>query len=234
MGFVLSIGQDNTDIGTASTNVKSDNYSLSNYNVFRPSANTQIESVFGLGQIDFDTTRTDGSDTLSGTRKANQLFFSTAFRSQNNINLGNWQVSPYSKVSLAETDLKGFSESGATTALTFDKQKVKDASVGIGIDINSSVTINDITINPYAKLEYDRSSSKTSASMHYNNEDASIYSYTSSFNKQIKNWKLKLGADLTTISGWDSSIRFTREQPFGSGHGSKYLNSYSFNASIEF
>jgi methionine-rich copper-binding protein CopC len=30
MGFVLSIGQDDTDIGTASTNVKSDNYSLSN------------------------------------------------------------------------------------------------------------------------------------------------------------------------------------------------------------
>ena len=49
MGFVLSIGQDDTDIGTASTNVKSDNYSISNYNVFRPSANIQIETVFGLG-----------------------------------------------------------------------------------------------------------------------------------------------------------------------------------------
>ena len=234
IGFVLSIGQDNTDIGTALTNVKSDNYSLSNYNVLKLSSNILLENVLGLGHLEFDTIRTDSSDTLTGKRKAKQLFLSTTLRPEEAIIIGNWKVSPYSKLTLANTRLNGFSESGASTALTFNKQKIRDAGLSVGMDINSSVTINNTTINPYAKVEYDRSSSKTLASMHYNNEDASMYLYTSSFNKQINNWKLKLGADLTTGSGWDSSIRFTREQPFGSGQSSKYLNSFSFNASIKF
>jgi len=234
IGFVLSFGQDNIDIGTALTNVKSDNYSLSNYNVLKLGSNTLLENVLGLGHLEFDTIRTDSSDTLTGKRKAKQLFLSTTLRPEETIIIGNWKVSPYSKLTLANTRLNGFSESGASTALTFNKQEIRDAGLSVGMDINSSVTINNTTINPYAKVEYDRSSSKTLASMYYNNEDASMYLYTSSFNKQIKNWKLKLGADLTTGSGWDSSIRFTREKPLGSGEASKYLNSFSFNASIKF
>ena len=234
MGFVLSIGQDDTDIGTASTNVKSDNYSLSNYNVIKLNNNTKIEYVFGVGHLEFDTLRSDGSDTLLGKRKAKQLFLSTTFKPEDTRYVGNWKVSPYSKVLLANTRLNSFSESGGATALTFNKQEIRDAGLSVGMDINSTVTVNNATINPYAKLEYARSSSKTSASMHYNNEDASFYTYTANLNKQIKNWKLKLGADLITESGWNSSVSYTREQPFGSGQASKYSNSFSFNADIQF
>ena len=234
MGFVLSIGQDDTDIGTASTNVKSDNYSLSNYNVIKLNNNTKIENVFGVGHLEFDTLRTDGSDTLLGKRKAKQLFLSTTFKPEDTRYVGNWKVSPYSKVLLANTRLNSFSESGGATALTFNKQEIRDAGLSVGMDINSTVTVNNATINPYAKLEYTRLSSKTSASMHYNSEDASSYTYTANLNKQIKNWKLKLGADLNTESGWNSSVSFTREQPFGSGQASKYSNSFSFNTDIQF
>ena len=234
MGFVLSIGQNNNDIGTASTNVKSDNYSLSNYNVIKLNNNTKIESVFGVGHLELDTLRSDGSDTLLGKRKAKQLFLSTTFKPEDTRYVGNWKVSPYSKVLLANTRLNSFSESGGATALTFNKQYVKDAGLSVGMDINSTVTVNNATINPYAKIEYTRSSSKTSASMHYNNEDASTNTYTTSLNKQIKNWKLKLGLDLNTESEWNSSVSFTREQPFGSGQASKYSNSFSFNAGTRF
>ena len=58
-----------TDIGTASTNVKSDNYSLSNYNVIKLNNNTKIESVFGVGHLEFDTLRTDGSDIFIRQKK---------------------------------------------------------------------------------------------------------------------------------------------------------------------
>ena len=234
MGFVLSIGQHNNDIGTASTNVKSNNYSLSNYNVIKLNNNTKIESVFGVGHLEFNTLRSDGSDTLLGKRKAKQLFLSTTFKPEDTRYVGNWKVSPYSKVLLANTRLNSFSESGGATALTFNKQYVKDAGLSVGMDINSSVTVNNATINPYAKIEYARSSSKTSASMHYNNEDASTNTYSANLNKQIKNWKLKLGLDLNTESGWNSSVSLTREQPFGSGQASKYSNSFSFNAGTRF
>ena len=97
MGFVISAGQNDTDIGTASTSVKSNNYSLLNYTVFNTKG-AELASVFGIGQLDFDTTRTDGSDALTGTRKANQLLFSSTIRPQRTINLGSWQLSPYTKV----------------------------------------------------------------------------------------------------------------------------------------
>ena len=135
---------------------------------------------------------------------------------------------------LANTRLNSFSESGGATALTFNKQEIRDAGLSVGMDINSTVTVNNATINPYAKIEYARSSSKTSASMHYNSEDASTNTYTTSLNKQIKNWKLKLGAELTTESGWNNSVSYTREQLFGSGQASKYSNNLSFNADIRF
>ena len=234
MGFVLSIGQDDTDIGTASTNVKSDNYSISNYNVFRPNANIQIESVFGLGLIDFDTTRTDGSDTLSGTRKANQLFLTGVIRPLNRMHLGSWKFSPYSKVSAANTSLKAFSESGGATALTHNKQKLKDTAVAIGLDIHSQITRNTRSIKPFAKIEYNESSSKTTASMHYNSEDASTYTYTKRFDKKNKHWKLKLGLDLNTESGWNSSASYTREQSFGSSDDSQTSDSFSLNAVLRF
>jgi methionine-rich copper-binding protein CopC len=234
MGFVISAGQSDTDIGTASTSVKSNNYSLLNYSVFNTKG-AQLESVFGIGQLDFDTTRTDGSDALTGTRKANQLLFSSTIRPQRTINLGSWQLSPYTKVSLANTRLNSFSESGGATALTFNKQEIKDGALGVGFDISTLIKDRGNTIQPFAKIEYARSSSKTSASMHYNDEDASLYTYTTSLNKNDKNWKMKLGFDLNTKSNWDMSLIYIREQSKGSSDGSKSSsNGLSFNAGIKF
>jgi hypothetical protein len=234
MGFVFSAGQSDTDIGTASTSVKSNNYSLLNYSVFNTKG-AELESVFGIGQLDFDTTRTDGSDALTGTRKANQLLFSSTIRPQRTINLGNWHLSPYTKVSLANTRLNSFSESGGATALTFNKQEIKDGALGVGFDISTLIKDRGNTIQPFAKIEYARSSSKTSASMHYNDEDASLYNYTTSLNKNDKNWKMKLGFDLNTKSNWDMSLVYIREQSKSSSDGSKSSsNGLSFNAGIKF
>ena len=234
IGFVISAGQSDTDIGTASTSVKSNNYSLLNYSVFNTKG-AELESVFGIGQLDFDTTRTDGSDALTGTRKANQLLFSSTIRPQRTINLGNWHLSPYTKISLANTRLNSFSESGGATALTFNKQEIKDGALGVGFDISTLIKNRGNTIQPFAKIEYARSSSKTSASMHYNDEDASLYTYTTSLNKNDKNWTMKLGFDLNTKSNWDMSLVYIREQSKSSSDGSKSSsNGLIFNASIKF
>jgi outer membrane autotransporter protein len=150
------------------------------------------------------------------------------------MHLGSWQFSPYSKVSAANTSLKAFSESGGATALTHNKQKLKDTSVAIGLDIHSQITRNTRSIKPFAKIEYNESSSKTTASMHYNSEDASTYTYTKRFDKKNKHWKLKLGLDLNTESGWNSSASYTREQSFGSSDDSQTSDSFSLNAVLRF
>jgi hypothetical protein len=71
--------------------------------------------------------------------------------------------------------------------------------------------------------------------MHYNDEDASLYTYTTSLNKSSNNWKMKLGFDLNTKSNWDMSFIYIREQSKGSSDGSKSSsNSLSFNTALKF
>jgi surface protein len=231
VGFVINIGQDNTDIGTAATNVKSDNYSLSNYRVFGQNTSILIESVIGIGHLKFDTVRTDGSDTLSGARKANQIFLSTALRRGNNINHSNWVISPYTKLSLAHTRLNSFSESGGITALTFNKQSINDAKIRIGIDTNALIAIDSGTIKPFGKIEYNASASDTSAAMHYNSESTN---YTADLDKTNRNWRLEYGADYRTKDGWSSSASYMREQSIGSGQTSKHSDSFRFNVGVGF
>ncbi len=227
-GFVLSIGQDDIDIGTSTTNVKSDNYNLSSYGVFKQQNGTIVEAIFGLGHLKFDTIRKDGSDTLTGKRNANQLFASATLRDKI-IEHNNWSISPYGKLTLAHTKLKKFSEAGGSTALTFNEQSVNDARVFVGADANYLITINNGTIKPFAKLEYGHDvSSSSDATMHYNTETTN---YTLTVDKQAKsNWKMDVGADLFTKDGWNSSISYRREQAINSGHS----DGLSFDVGLRF
>ena len=80
MGFVIDIGRNNTYIGEGSTSVKSKNYSLSNYSAFKLDSNTSLESVVGIGRINYDMARVDGTENLLGERRAEQMFFSTTLK----------------------------------------------------------------------------------------------------------------------------------------------------------
>jgi uncharacterized protein with beta-barrel porin domain len=234
VGFVIEIGQNNADIGEDGTNVKSDNYSLSNYTVFSLDPNTKLESVIGIGHLKIDTIRSDGSETLIGERHAAQRYVSTRLVRKNKINFGRWKAWPYIMHSTALTNLDGFSETGGSTALTFDDQQVRDSKVGVGVDIHTKITTNNNdTIKPFSKIEYNRSSSKTSATMYYSSEGPEN-SYTSTDNKGNTSWKLKLGADLITESGWNGSTSYTREQSVRSGLDYEYSNIFRFNIGKRF
>jgi uncharacterized protein with beta-barrel porin domain len=228
VGFALSIGKDDTDVGTSTTKVKSDNYSLSNYNVLKQESGVTIETVLGLGHLKFDTNRKDGNDILTGSRDANQAFASVTIRDKT-FERNNWSVSPYGKAMLARTNLDSFSETGGATALTFNKQTVNDAKVYVGADINYLVTINNGTIKPFAKLEYGLDVSDSSeAVMHYNTETTD---YTLNLdNKSKSNWKLGLGVDLITKDSWDASIGYEREQVVNAGHS----DSLTVDVSLKF
>ncbi|MBT4123145.1 MAG: autotransporter outer membrane beta-barrel domain-containing protein [Candidatus Ruthia sp.] len=227
-GFVLSIGQDDVDIGTSTTNVKSDNYSLSSYGVFEQQNGTIVEAIFGLGHLKFDTIRKDGSDTLTGKRNANQVFASATLRDKT-IEYNNWSFSPYGKLTLAHTKINAFSEAGGATALTFDDQNVNEAKVFIGTDANYLITIRNGTIQPFVKLEYEHDiSSSSDATMHYNTETTN---YTLAVDKKSQSsWKLDLGADLLTKDEWNSSIVYQRRESIDAG----YSNSLSVRVGLQF
>jgi uncharacterized protein with beta-barrel porin domain len=232
LGFVIDVGRNNTDIGTGATNVKSNNYSLSNYSALKLDSSTRLENVVGIGRLNYDTTRMDGSETLLGDRRANQQFFSTTLKRQ--YKEDELFIAPYLTHSATRTSLDSFSESGGATALTFNEQEIRDYEIGVGLDINTEIIINNNDkLKPFTKVEYNRSNSKTSASMYYTNEGAEN-AYETSMNDSNNNWKLRLGADLVTESGWRSSASYTRTQTTGSGSASKYSNSFTLRSDLRF
>ena len=230
--------QDNIDVGTADTNVSSENYSLSTYRAFGQGTGSLMESVIGLGHLEFDTVRTDGADTLVGMRKANQIFLSTTFRyssqfkSDNLVkNHNNFLFSPYTKLSIAHTRLDSFSETGGDTALTYDKQNVNDATVRLGVDISSLIPLQGGEIRPYGKLEYNTSVSDTSATMHYSTESTN---YTADLSTVNENFKVEYGIDFKTKGGLSSSASYTREDSAGSSDTTKFSDSFKINVGVDF
>ena len=106
IGFVFDVGRDNTKVGTSKTSVKSDNYSLSNYTDFKLDSNTSLESVVGIGRLNFDMTRVDGTETLLGERRADQMFFSTTLKRE--YKEDQLIISPFLTHSATRTNLDSF------------------------------------------------------------------------------------------------------------------------------
>ena len=232
IGFVFDVGRDNTKVGTSKTSVKSDNYSLSNYTDFKLDSNTSLESVVGIGRLNFDMTRVDGPETLLGERRADQMFFSTTLKRE--YKEDQLIISPFLTHSATRTNLDAFSEIGGETALSFNDQVVRDSEIGLGVDINSEITLNNNDrLRPFTKIEYNKSTSKTSASMYYTSEGPDN-AYTTTMSNNNNNWKLRFGADLVTESGWRSSASYTRKQTVGSGSESKYSNSFTLRSDLRF
>ena len=232
IGFVFDVGRDNTKVGTSKTSVKSDNYSLSNYTDFKLDSNTSLESVVGIGRLNFDMTRVDGAVTLLGERRADQMFFSTTLKRE--YKEDQLIISPFLTHSATRTNLDAFSEIGGETALSFNDQVVRDSEIGLGVDINSEITLNNNDrLRPFTKIEYNKSTSKTSASMYYTSEGPDN-AYTTTMSNNNNNWKLRFGADLVTESGWRSSASYTRKQTVGSGSESKYSNSFTLRSDLRF
>ena len=232
IGFVFDVGRDNTKVGTSKTRVKSDNYSLSNYTDFKLDSNTSLENIVGIGRINFDMTRVDGAETLLGERRADQMFFSTTLKRE--YKEDQLIISPFLTHSATRTNLDSFSEIGGETALSFNDQVVRDYEIGVGLDINSEITLNNNSkLKPFTIIEYNKSTSKTSASMYYTSEGPDN-AYTTTMNNDNNKWKLRFGADLVTESGWRSSASYTRKQTVGSGSESKYSNSFTLRSDLRF
>jgi hypothetical protein len=66
IGFALNVGQDEIKIGSAGSDVNSDNISLSYYNVVPTNHQFEFETQVGLGYINVDSLRIDGRSTVKG------------------------------------------------------------------------------------------------------------------------------------------------------------------------
>ena len=219
VGYMLSVGQAKADIKGNASEIKSDNYSLATYRSYTYGT-TSLDVMTGVSLFKMDTVRIDGPDRLEGRRDGRQIYLMTKYN-DNKIKLNRLTLTPYGKVSLAYSELKAFSESGANTALHYKKQSISDTLLSVGTDINFNKTYKHGTLSPYALAEYsvDVSDSST-ADMHYVGQ-SDMYSLRIK-KKATSIYKLGIGADYLSNNGVVSSVYYERAQAINSGHNDRF------------
>ena len=194
IGFSLTFGNDDIDIGSAGSKVKSDNFSFTIYSRLNNNNNLPpIETSIGIGRSKIDNRRIDGSQTLSGDRDANMIFGSTKVYSKPHIQ-NKITVTPYSQLQVAYVELKSYSESGGSLALNYSNQYINRGLASLGTDIVYDANIANGRLKPFSAFEYGYDfSKKSNVNMHYVGDSTN---YDLGINKlAASNWLARIGAN---------------------------------------
>ncbi|CAJ0793742.1 hypothetical protein LMG19083_02478 [Ralstonia psammae] len=155
VGAGFGYGRDSTDIGNAGTKSTGDSYSLALYGSYRPLPSLFLDGVAGFGTLSFDSRRwvTDANDFATGKRNGKQMFASVSAGYEHRDRT--WLVSPYGRLSVSQSTLDQFSESGAgINALTYFEQTVTTVSGTLGLRAEYTQKTKWGTFLPFARVEY--------------------------------------------------------------------------------
>lgn len=215
IGVSLSLGQDDSDVGSSGSNVKSDNLSLSFYNAKELPNKLGLETQFGLGAMSIDTIRVDGAQTLTGKRDAKLLFGSVALRDEPLV-YGDATLTPYGRAEWAYVELDPYDESGGSFALHYDKQHINRYMLILGSDVQYEAKYANGKLKPFAAFEYGLDLTRDSdVGMNY---VSSSTSYTTKLEKAAtSNLMLRLGADYLGKDDVRTSFAYERNEALGSG-----------------
>ncbi len=155
LGLGAGFARDNTQIGNDGSESRANGYSGVIYASYQPGPQIFIDSLIGIGSLDFKTRRyvsaMDG--VASGNRRGTQIFGSVAagYEYRNNGLL----LSPYGRFDYSSNKLKETSESGAGQyALTFFGQTTPSLQGVAGFRAETSHNTSFGTATPRLRLEY--------------------------------------------------------------------------------
>jgi len=196
VGASITLGQNETTIGSDGSEVAHKNYVFTLYNSIPLTDTFSLRTTLGGTYFSFDTIRIDGSQRLTGDRYGKQGFFSVEVREDGyTFDLGRpvnfeWYV----KTDMAHTKLQDYSERGGSLALYFDDQETNTGHLRFGIDAESRFETQNGPLVPYAGLEYAANYSPSStADMRYLSETTV---YTQELERAYDSeWTVELGLD---------------------------------------
>ncbi|WP_373459631.1 putative Ig domain-containing protein [Cupriavidus necator] len=164
LGIGFGYGRDSTDVGSSGTRSTADSFSAALYGSYRPQPSLFIDGVAGYGSLSFDSRRWagDASAFAYGKRDGHQIFASLSagyeYRGQA------WLVSPYGRLSVSDSSLDPFTETGAGfSALTYFGQTVTTVSGTLGLRTEYATATRWGLFLPFARLEYQHDFSGQSA-----------------------------------------------------------------------
>ncbi len=155
VGAGFGYGHDSTDIGSDGTKSTGDAYSVALYGSYRPMPALFLDGVAGFGTLGFDSRRwvTDDNEFAVGKRNGHQVFASVSAGYEHRDS--DWLISPYGRLSVSESTLNRFSETGAgIDALTYFAQTVTTVSGTLGLRTEFARKTKWGMVLPYARIEY--------------------------------------------------------------------------------
>jgi len=215
MGVALNLGKDDVDVGSSGSGIQSNNISLSFYNAKTLPNSLGLETQVGIGKMSIDTTRIDGSQTLTGDRDAKLLFGSIALVDEP-LKHGSATLTPYARGEWAYIELDSYAESGGSLALNYDKQHINRYMVLLGSDVSYDTTLGNGKLKPFAAFEYGLDLTRDSdVGMNY---VGSSTTYSTQLEKTAtSNLMVRLGADYQGKDGVTSTVSYERQEALGAG-----------------
>jgi len=231
IGFALSVGREDTDIGTDGSNVQSDNIGISLYTTYKLNQVSQIEASIGFSDLNLDNKRIDENETLTGKR--NGQLYTGSIRLRKFIHFNGMDYSFYSGINFTDIKLEKYDEAGGNKALRYFDQDNDYKELDLGIQISKLNDYKDYKIRTYTDLHYSRFLNKISpASMRYLSQ-SNIYSVEVA-NEFKANTTIKLGINAWKSEDLKIDFSVSRMESVHNNDNDIYVNSVNFGIRYTF
>ncbi len=177
IGFAINKSWQETEVGSNEANMDAATISIMNYTSFKIEDKRFFEMVAGIGEMDIDLSRDVTSGKNKGDRKGNQLFGSFTYLLEPDVEIVGRNLNYYSRLDLGFTQLKAYTETGDGTAVSYNKQNVKSASLSVGLNLSKVIESNKGIFEPSFKFELGKDKTINSLSeAYYINNASEIFS----------------------------------------------------------
>ena len=224
-GVAFNYGKDEISVGNAGSGIDSTNLGLNFYSSNLLKNKFPLESQIGFGKMDMNTKRIDNSTSHEGNRDVYMIFGSAKILAEP-LKIKYFQLTPYGRLDLAHINLKAFSESGSSLALTFKDQTVNRKMVSLGLNIDRDFIFDDWRLKPFLGISYGYDLTGDSiVDMNYVGESQNYRIILDELSSN--NWNTNIGFNFFSDNDWSGSISYEYERAGSSSH----INSYQFNIS---
>ena len=215
LGFSLTIGKDDIDIGSVGSKVTSDNLSFAVYSRFNEINLPPIETSVGIGKTKMSNRRIDGSQSLSGDRDVNMIFGSVKIYSKPYTE-EKITFTPYGQLQVAYIELESYSESGGSFALTYNNQYLNRGMASLGTEMIYNVHLLEGRLKPFSSLEYGYDfTQKSDVNMRYVGDSTN---YNLGIDKlAASNWLARIGANYDLQDKVTASLTYEFTQAVNAG-----------------
>lgn len=219
-GIGFGFGHDNTDIGINGSKTRGEAKTIALYGSHKLGKMFYIDWLGGYQMLDFDIDRyvTSNGSIIKSNRSGNQYIASISAGAD--IDKGNWQFTPYTRLDLTRAKLDGYIEnSGSIFDLKYYDQKIDFSSLTLGTRYTSQINRDWGQVLPMFRFEYQYDLEQ--------NSDARVVYYDQISGPQnsisltgISRSQFLLGFGTEILYGDDLSLRIEYQNHQNSGRGS--------------